>query len=469
MNEQPRWPLQAVVPIIAGLAWLFMAQRGVGAFLVAGLPGMLLLSSGVALLLWSGDRRIVQFMSLGALLGILLWIPAWIAFGFFVSLGLLSVTIGAWLTAGMTSVLQTPTVAGVPEPKLSPALAASVVFDDALLAGMQLFVPMPEGDHWRRIANEVDATLENFHDQGFEKNPVAYHLEPPALISTDSKWCTTRGITYQHISFASEYEPRVGEPGRERWLSYQANRTAHAWVLRATEPNAPWLVCVHGYQMGFPLMDLGLFRPEWLQKKLGFNLVIPTLPLHGYRKVGRLSGDGYLAGDVLDTLHAEAQAIWDLRRILSWVRTQGDGPISVYGISLGGYTAALLSGLDSKLHTVVSGVPVTDFAELLELHSPTFVVQAQKSVGLSIEKMQRTYRVVSPFCVTPTPPVEQRVLFAGISDRLAPAQHIHDLWRHWQEPQIFWYQGAHISFMWDRSVVQFLDGAFRRCGLLDTR
>ena len=39
MNEQPRWPLQALLPILAGLAWLAAAQQGLGSFLVAGLPG----------------------------------------------------------------------------------------------------------------------------------------------------------------------------------------------------------------------------------------------------------------------------------------------------------------------------------------------------------------------------------------------------------------------------------------------
>lgn len=467
MNEQPRWPLQALAPIVAGLAWLAAALDGIGAFAVAGLPGMFLLASGMALLFWAGDRRIVQFMSLGALLGVLLWIPSWIAFGFAHSVVLLGLSFGCWFVAGYTSVVQTPSAPGVPNAVPSPALSANVAFDDALLGAMQIFVPMPRGEALRRIAHEVDETLENFRSSGFDTNPMAYHRDPPALISPDSKWCSARGISYQQISFLSEYEPREGEPGRERWLSYSANRTAYAWVLRNINPNAPWLVCVHGYQMGFPLLDLGMFRPEWLQRKLGFNLVIPTLPLHGYRKVGRLSGDGYLAGEVLDTLHAEAQAIWDLRRVLSWVRTQSDAPVSVYGLSLGGYTAALLSGFDPKLHTVVSGVPVTDFAELLELHSPTPVVEAQKSVGLTTEKLQAAYRVISPFSVTPTPPAERRILFAGISDRLAPAAHVQALWEHWQRPQILWYQGGHVSFVWDSLVTKFLEDSFRRCDLVN--
>src|SRR5690606_6600666 len=127
----------------------------------------------------------------------------------------------------------------------------------------------------------------------------------------------------------SGYEPHDGEPGRERWLSYAPCRTGHAWVLRhreATTANGeprPWLVCIHGYQMGTPIVDFGAFRPAWLARRLGLNLVLPVLPIHGPRRIRRVSGDGFLAGELLDTVHALAQAAWDLRRIVSWVRAQG--------------------------------------------------------------------------------------------------------------------------------------------------
>ena len=72
--------------------------------------------------------------------------------------------------------------------------------------------------------------------------------------------------------------------------------------------------------MGTPLIDLLAFQPEIFHRRLGLNLLVPTLPLHGPRKSGRRSGDGFLSGDPLDTLHAEAQAMWDLRRLLGWLR-----------------------------------------------------------------------------------------------------------------------------------------------------
>ena len=69
-----------------------------------------------------------------------------------------------------------------------------------------------------------------------------YHREPPPLEAPQirDREVRLRGgrVHYEHVSFDSEYEPYAEEPGRERWLSYERNQTAHAWVLRqpSSEP-----------------------------------------------------------------------------------------------------------------------------------------------------------------------------------------------------------------------------------------
>jgi len=46
----------------------------------------------------------------------------------------------------------------------------------------------------------------------------------------------------------------------------------------------------------------------------------------------------------------------------------------------------------------------------------------------------------------PKVPRERRSIFAAVGDRLVPADQPLDLWRHWGEPRIEWYQGGHITF-----------------------
>jgi dienelactone hydrolase len=188
---------------------------------------------------------------------------------------------------------------------------------------------------------------------------------------------------------------------------------------------------------------------------------VPVLPLHGPRTKGRRSGDGYLAGEVLDTIHAQAQAMWDLRRMLAWLRAEGATSIGVYGLSLGGYNAALLAGLEPGLACVVAGIPACDFTRLYFRHGPTVQLLEAALHGIEEHHMDEIMRVISPYSLAPRLPRERRYIFAAIADRLVPADQVRDLWRHWERPRIEWYQGAHITFGRHPQVRALIDDALR--------
>ena len=59
----------------------------------------------------------------------------------------------------------------------------------------------------------------------------------------------------------------------------------YALLLRHKE-DRPWLVCVHGAEMGRAALDLMLFRAWHLHEDLGLNVVLPVLPMHGPRDEG---------------------------------------------------------------------------------------------------------------------------------------------------------------------------------------
>src|SRR5690348_4785709 len=158
---------------------------------------------------------------------------------------------------------------------------------------------------------------------------------------------TTLFRSYERVSYPSAFMPDAELPGAGLWAQHQNNRQAVAWVMRHPGPPRPWLTCIHGYRMGEPWMDLLLFPPRWLHERLGLNLFMPVLPLHGPRRIGIRSGDQYLDGNPLDLLYAQAQALWDLRRGLAWLRSQEDKPrVGVLGYSLGGYSASVLAQHD---------------------------------------------------------------------------------------------------------------------------
>lgn len=467
MFEQTRFPRAAWIPIAAGLLWLWTAAHEglVVGFLFSTIPGVLLLASGTSMLLWPGDLRIAQFTALGGVLGVPLAIPAFLTLGAVPALLLVAASAASFVSAGWISVQQEPHTEEVPEPEPSLRLAAEVAIDDALLATMTTSVPTPTSDQRREIYAEVGAAREQFQSQGWLEKPESYHGRPPALENPTLVRRRARGCDFEHLSFESGYEPHVLEPGRERWLGYLPNRTSHAWVVRHADSTKPWLVCIHGYQMGTPLIDLSAFPPEWLHQRLGMNLVLPILPLHGPRKIGRRSGDGYLAGNILDSVHAEAQAMWDIRRILSWVRGQGARKIGVFGLSLGGYNTSLLASLDDGLACAIPGIPATDFTRLFWRHGPPLQIRYIERMGLERDAAHEVSSVVSPLVLEPKVPKEHRAIFGAVADRLVPADQVRDLWRHWDRPRIVWYQGGHVTFRFHPDVRRLIEETLRGAGV----
>jgi dienelactone hydrolase len=158
--------------------------------------------------------------------------------------------------------------------------------------------------------------------------------------------------------------------------------------------------------------------------------------------------------------------MWDIRRLLGWVRSQGDSPVGTLGLSLGGYNAALLASLDADLDCAVLGIPLADFARAIYVHmSPIHLRDAQME-GIDQDRTCEVLRVVSPLVLEPQIPLESRSIFAAVADRLVPADQPRDLWRHWGEPRIEWYQGGHITFRAHAGVRQLVVESLRGAGLV---
>jgi hypothetical protein len=196
------------------------------------------------------------------------------------------------------------------------------------------------------------------------------------------------------------------------------------------------------------------------------NLLVPTLPLHGPRKSGRRSGDGFFSGDPLDAVHAEAHAMWDLRRLLGWLREDQEATqIGVMGFSLGGYNTALLASLDEGLACAIAGIPVTDFVRTYYRHLPPLQLDSALRSGLAEPDLRDILRVVSPLALEPRVARERRWIFGGVADRLVPADQVRDLWKHWEKPRIAWYPGSHLTFRLHPNVPQLVLTALVDSGL----
>lgn len=351
-------------------------------------------------------------------------------------------------------------------PKLTVRLAAGVAIDEAIMAVTLGPGSFPSEEDAARVGEELSAARRLYEARGWLADPRAYHIQPPVLTNRDLVASTgwARGLSFEHLSWESEYRPHAGEPGADRWEAFRANGRAAADVVRHPTGDRPWLVCVHGYTMGYPSMGFQGLQSRRLHHELGLNLALPVLPLHGRRKPARLSGDGFLSFDMMNSIFGLAQAVWDIRRLITWIRQQGATSIGLYGVSLGGYTVALVAGIEAGLELVISGIPVTDIPTLLTGHSPwaTRVLAAEH--GMVANDLDNAHRVVSPLAMDPMIRQDRRFIFAGYGDRVSDPEQAHRLYEHWEKPAICWYSGGHLGYLWSPEVATFLGDALSVSG-----
>jgi hypothetical protein len=440
--------------VAVGLGWIaFAGDGGVVRAVVLGAVGTLGAAMGVAALLIPGDRRIPSYAALAYVLGMVVaslgLLPFGIGFG--EALGLLASAVLGVLAAGRLSMRSVTATPGVPPEEETLAVTAKIAVDEALLGTFHLRLKFPTGSELRSIVSEAHELRARHEDHGFLEKPLDYHRVPLSLDAPRIESKSLFGIDYEHLRFDSEWEPAPDEPGRERWLRGTANRTAHAYVVRG-DPERPWLVAINGYRMGMALTDLAVFDPRHYHRRLGLNLLIPVLPLHGPRRTGALSGDGYLDADPVAFHYAEAQAMWDIRRLVGWARAQGGQKIGVMGLSLGGYNAALLSSVEEGLACVIAGIPVVDFSRILTRHAPPAVRAELEALGMGAATVAEMLRPVSPLALPSKVKPEARAVFGGVADRVVPPEHQRDLIEHWGTPRHVWYQGGHLTFQLDRAV-----------------
>lgn len=466
MFEQPRWSKWAVLSLVAGYVWISTATSlGLLASIPPWIVGAAFLAAGVSQLVWPGDNRINQTAAIAGIAGLALALPYGLGLGWGRFFLLAATALAAAWGAGRTAIQLEAHHEGVPVPAPTLGLAVKVALDEAIL-GFEQWGPagFALDGTLERVIDEIDRTRALFEREGLLEEPEAYHVEPPVLTDPEIHPKEVRGQQIEQLRFESGYAPSEGEPGRERWLAYEPCRDGWAYVLRHPGPPRPWLIATNGYRMGNPRIDVALFRRFFVRN--GLNVLIPVLPLHGPRRVSWHSGTGFLGIDMVDTLHAEAQAIWDLRRLLSWIRLQEAPAVGAFGLSLGGYTTALFASVADGLACAIAGIPLADIPRMLRRHGAAQQIQYAIHRGLDFERAEEIMRVVSPLTLRPRVPREGRLIFSGNADRLVSPDQVRDLWRHWEEPEIVWYSGSHLSFNAERAVWSAVDRTLRTTGLV---
>lgn len=450
--------ISAWIPTLAGIALLMQSSRAeLSAALTMALPAAFMITGG-GRMLFSPDLRGPQHAAIGAMLGMLVALPAGLLGGPSVGLAALALSAAVLIAGGWFQIALQPRLADIPAPRTSLLYSARVALDNAMLSPFALMTPLPGEAELQRAAQESASALATFEERGWLENPLNYHQPPPVLQAVTLTPKKFKGLDCEQLHFESGFEPAAGLPGRDRWLAHHENRTARALLFRHSQP-APWLICVHGFGMGDYKKLIDTFRVQHLHGTSGLNVALFVLPLHGERAPGKISGEKFFGLSPLDFLHAESQALWDLRRLIGWIRRQGATQLGLYGISLGGYTCSVLAGLEEDLDCVIAGVPPSDVLHTGAYLASSIERRLPAAAGMDIERDRKLLSVVSPFTFAPRVSRERRFMYAATGDQFVPIEQISALWRHWREPRISWCTGGHLSALQQRAPRDLVDEA----------
>jgi hypothetical protein len=238
------------------------------------------------------------------------------------------------------------------------------------------------------------------------------------------------------------------------------------WAHDPARPSAV-VLGLHGFTMGFPRVDAPvLMAREWFAR--GLDVALLTLPFHGPRTpaTARFSGDRFACADVGALNAAADRALCEIRLVLRWLRRETEVPVGVLGLSLGGYLAATLAGLEPNLDFVISIVPPACFGDLAwRFFAASRSARAAARAALTYEELRAAFRSHSPLRYPIRIPRERALIVAGRGDRIVPPAHPYALWRHWGEPSIHWFAGSHLAPFGRRGIVEAVAAHLESVGI----
>jgi pimeloyl-ACP methyl ester carboxylesterase len=250
---------------------------------------------------------------------------------------------------------------------------------------------------------------------------------------------TRSGASVTDLCWQSAYEPADAEIA-DVYLSARENSVAVARSFVRGQ-RRPAVILIHGYMAGPFSFEERLWPLSWLDE-LGFDVVLFTLPFHGLRaRSGRGPVPEFPGEDPRVTVEGFRQAMFDLQSLIAWLREQGHPQVGAMGMSLGGYTAALLATVEPELAFVVPVIPLSSLADFAREQGSLSALADEAAIQHVL--LDGIYRRVSPLARPSRLPAQRALVIAAKADRITPAAHARRIATHLRAPLHSFY-GGHL-------------------------
>jgi len=262
----------------------------------------------------------------------------------------------------------------------------------------------------------------------------------------------------ESLKFESHFVP-MNPRLRASYLRHEQNRYAHVRYWRHRHGPRPTVIAIHGFGAEGYALNQWFFALPWLYTRLGVDVAIFNLPFHGRRQTrfSPFSGHGFFAGGPSRINEAFAQAVHDFRVLVDYLqRSRGVEKIGVTGVSLGGFTTALLAATEPRLEFAIPNVPVVSLADIILEWQPLggLMRGLLRAMGMTVSESRELLAVSSPLTYRPVLPQDRLMVIGGVGDRLAPPKHSRLLWEHWDRCRLHWFPGSHILHLDRRAYLR---------------
>jgi hypothetical protein len=224
---------------------------------------------------------------------------------------------------------------------------------------------------------------------------------------------------------------------------FAENNMVHGRLYRcaARWQEHPTVLLQHGWndainhQFRFPIMA-GQFN------RYGLNAATLEAPFHFQRRPRQLGPWGnFLCPDILRTAQAARQAIAETRAFAEWLLRQGCPAVGLLGVSLGGWLAGLAVCHDARFACAVLLVPVARLDRLVE------EMAFCRGIRLALQGERLVAGRLNLTEGRPAIPKENILLIEAVHDLFVPRDTMEELWRAWDQPDIWRLPHGHITVL----------------------
>jgi len=240
-----------------------------------------------------------------------------------------------------------------------------------------------------------------------------------------------------NFRFAS---PRPGD--------HPVNNVVHGRLYRCDGgwQHQPVVLLLHGWN---DVLNHRFFFPRHarLLNRAGISAATLQSPWHFDRRPRELGAWGnFLSADVLRTVEATLQALAEIQAFVKWLRDQGCPFVGLWGISMGAWLAGLSISHDPGIDAAALTVPVARLDRLID------EVRFCETIRFALQGQPVDLRRLSLVSNHPIIPRDHILLVEAQYDLFVDSELVEELWRAWDQPEIWRYPHGHISILYAQEL-----------------